>query len=80
MGRKAHKQNWQAADRKGDLEMEKPGRLRGENKRAMNPLPEKGSPENRGRFCAFWSKTQTRGTKETTILAASNFNFPAPLF
>ena len=34
-GRKAHRQNWQAADRKGDSEMEKPGRLHGENKQAM---------------------------------------------
>ena len=64
MRRKEHRQSGQAADRKGDSEIEEPGTLHGENKRAASPSPEKGSQEDRGRFCAFWSKTLTGETKE----------------
>lgn len=56
--RKEHRQSSEAADRRGEVEiqLEEPGMLGGENKQTLKPAPGKGSWADPGGFCEFWSK------------------------
>lgn len=58
---KERRQSSEAADRRGEVEiqLEEPGMLGGENKQALNPAPGKGSWADPGGFCEIWSKTLT---------------------